>query len=129
MKRLLAPGLRRSALCAGAVLALAACAATTAGPVSSPPPAAAADACPIPGALAHWHADDCLGEAGTDDIIAAGACLERPTPDFRDDCQGKRYYKQSMCRRAIAADAYAGSVDACLADPAFVGRTVRNGGA
>jgi hypothetical protein len=66
---------------------------------------------------------------GTDDIIAAGACLERPTPDFRDDCQGKRYYKQSMCRRAIAAGAYAGQESDCLADPDFVGPTVRNGGA
>jgi hypothetical protein len=87
-------------------------------------------ACPIPGDLQHWQADYCMVETETDDIIAAGPCLERESQiRFRSACDGKLHYKQAMCKLALRAGSYSCSVDSCAKDPLFVGRTVRNGGA
>lgn len=103
-----------------AAIALGACA----SPSSSPSP------CAVPGELLHWQADYCLFEAETDDIIAAGPCLERESGKrFRNACNGKRHYKRAMCEQSVAAGYRPGSVDSCVEDPLFMGRTVRNGGA
>ena len=97
----------------------------SAGAHASPPMA-----CAIPGEILHWQADYCMAEVGTDDIIAAGACLEREAKArFASDCSAKSHYKRGMCERAVDAEAYAGTVDACVRDAGFVGSTVRNGGA
>jgi hypothetical protein len=87
-------------------------------------------ACPIPGDPLHWQADYCMAEIGTDDVIAAGPCLERESKvRFRDPCEGKFRYKQGICELAVRNRSYSGAVDACVEDPLFVGPTVRNGGA
>jgi hypothetical protein len=86
--------------------------------------------CPILGDLRHWQADYCMAEIGADDIIAADACLERESQiRFRSPCNGKYRYKHAMCKSAVRAGTYSGSVDGCVQDPLFVGPIVRNGGA
>jgi hypothetical protein len=96
------------------------------GSASASPPAT----CPIPGDLQHWQADYCMAQIGTDDIIAAGTCLERESQiRFRSPCNGKFHYKQAMCKLSVHAGSYSGSVDKCVEDPLFIGPTVRNGGA
>ena len=91
---------------------------------------APADDCPIPGEMAHWQADYCMAQVGTDDIIAAGPCLERESAvRFRSACSAKQHYKAGLCEQVIANGARRGSVEACVADPEFAGRTVRDGGA
>jgi len=119
---------------AASVLALAACAA--AAPASqapaSPPLAgasSAADHCPLPGHLAQWRADYCMATTGTDDLIAAGQCMERESQVlFSSDCVGKLEYKRRMCELAGDEGPRKKSVEACLADPGFMGSTVRNDG-
>lgn len=44
-----------------------------------------------------------------------------------DDCAAKRHYKRELCRWAISYG-HPGTIDSCVADPQFMGRTVRNGG-
>jgi hypothetical protein len=86
--------------------------------------------CPIAGDMIHWRADYCLFETGTDDIIAAGPCMERETRKlFRSSCTGNFYYKRAMCELAIGTGQRHDSADHCVKDPLFVGPTVRNGGA
>jgi len=86
--------------------------------------------CPIPGNLLHWRADYCMARIETDDIIAAGPCLQRESQvRFDSACNGKLHYKQAMCELSTGRGAYAGSVDECIKDPQFIGPTVRNGGA
>jgi hypothetical protein len=86
--------------------------------------------CAIPGDLLHWQADYCMATLETDDIIAAGSCLERETQNrFRSPCDGKHRYKQEMCKVAIRNGSYAPPMASCINDPLFLGPTVRNGGA
>jgi hypothetical protein len=100
-------------------------------PVPAPPLAPAAhEDCPIPGEMAHWQADFCMAQVGTDDVIAAGPCLEREAAiRFPSACNAKQRYKAGMCELAIANGSRTDSVEACVADPHFVGPTVRNRGA
>lgn len=87
------------------------------------------NSCPIPGDLLHWQADYCLFKTGTDDIIAAGPCLERESQiDFRSSCSGKFHYKRALCELAIGAGQRSGPIGGCIKDPLFIGPTVRNGG-
>lgn len=89
---------------------------------------AASPACAIPGDVTWWIADDCMAKLETDDEIPASACIaEQSKRRFADACAAKRHYKRSMCRRAKASGAV-DSVERCVADPAFMGRTVRNRG-
>src|SRR5690554_6903047 len=91
---------------------------------------ASAGSCPIPGELAHWRADFCLAEAGTDDVVAVSACLERELQiRFRSPCNGKYRYKGAMCKLAVEAGSYSGTARSCVEDPLFVGPTVRSGAA
>jgi hypothetical protein len=85
--------------------------------------------CPIAGEALHRIAHFCLAEIGTDDEIAAMACIERELGrPFPDDCAAKGHYKRALCEGAISRQAVAGSVESCLADEDFMGYTVRNGG-
>lgn len=125
--------LRRIAVAVLAGIVLAGCAPATTksdpGAVGAAPPVAHED-CAIPGDMAHWQADFCMAQAGTDDVIAAGPCLQsQAAVRFRSACAGKRHYKSRMCELAIANGSRADSVEACVADPEFVGVVVRNGGA
>ena len=123
-------------LLAALVLALTGCAvAAPAAQAPHPmapflPSQAASSQCEVPGELAHWRADFCMASIGTDDIIAAGQCLEEESKVlFRSDCTGKLSYKRRMCEQAQAYSPNPRPVEACVADPDFVGPTVRNGGA
>lgn len=80
--------------------------------------------CPIPGEKIHWIADYCMAQIGTDDEIPAMDCItDENKKAYGDDCEAKRYYKRELCRLVDKEN-----VQRCLADPAFMGRTVRNGG-
>ncbi len=97
--------------------------------LAGPGVAIAAAQCPIPGEKIHWIADFCMAKLETDDEIAAGDCigaeLERAP---RDACAAKRKYKRALCELSIKNGHLKPDVRACLADPAFAGSTVRNGG-
>jgi hypothetical protein len=89
-----------------------------------------ARACSIPGEPIQWQADYCLFKSGTDDLIAAQPCMDHEsTLQFRNGCDQKQHYKQSLCKLIINAGSRAGSVEQCIQDPEFSGPTVRNGGA
>jgi hypothetical protein len=89
---------------------------------------AAPPGCAIPGDVIWWIADDCMAKLQTDDEIPASACIaEQSKRRFADACAAKHHYKRSMCRRAKAGGEVE-SVERCVADPAFMGRTVRNRG-
>jgi hypothetical protein len=92
---------------------------------ATPPPS-----CPVPGELIHWQADYCMFKIGTDDVIAAGPCLERELQVRpRSSCSGKFRYKRALCELVVGAGQRKGSIDSCVRDPLFMGPTVRNGGA
>jgi hypothetical protein len=85
--------------------------------------------CPIAGEAIHWMADFCMAEIGTDDEIAAMACISQELGrPFPDDCAAKGHYKRALCEGAVSRQAVAGSVESCLADEDFMGYTVRNRG-
>ena len=66
---------------------------------------------------------------GTDDEIAISACLEREgRRRFRDACASNRHFKREMCALAIRNGTRSGTLDQCLDDPAFKGRTIERGG-
>lgn len=97
-----------------------------AGCASAQPPAA----CPIPGEMLHWRADYCMARIGTDDVIAAGECLEREAHiALGDPCEAKFHYKRGMCGLSVDNGAYPGTVGECVDDPLYIGLVVRNGGA
>ena len=85
--------------------------------------AVAAD-CAVPGDKVHWIADYCMARLQTDDEIPAMGCIEEELKKAgRDDCAVKARYKRELCTLVQNEN-----VDRCVADPAFMGRTVRNGG-
>lgn len=87
--------------------------------------------CAIPGALVHWQADYCMVKAETDDFLQADvqACFETESGRrHANECQAKAEYKKAICERVARWPPYNGSITACIADPAFAGRTVREGG-
>ena len=88
-----------------------------------------AEQCATTGSAVQWIADYCMAQIGTDDEIAASDCIDAELPHrFDDDCLAIRHYKRRMCEQAVRDSRYAGSVENCEADPAFMGRIVRNGG-
>ncbi|MBH9551895.1 hypothetical protein [Inhella gelatinilytica] len=85
-------------------------------------------ACPVGGKMEHWRADFCMWKVGTDDIIAAQPCLEREEKvSFRSSCTAKQHYKRKICGLNVLNGGP--SIEKCMADPGFMGPTVRNGGA
>lgn len=96
---------------------------------ASLPALAAERKCPIPGTRTHWAADFCMATLETDDEIPAGECIgTEHRRRFRDDCEAKRHYKREMCRLAVERRIREDGIEGCLADPKFVGPTVRNRG-
>jgi hypothetical protein len=85
--------------------------------------------CPIQGDSIHWIADYCMSKLETDDAIPASNCIDAEIGKrIRDECIAKRYYKRALCELAIARNSRSGSVERCLEDDGFAGRTVRNKG-
>jgi hypothetical protein len=85
--------------------------------------------CPIAGEKIHWIADYCMALLETDDEIPASPCIawelgKAPT----GDCAAKRHYKRALCERSIRLGQRRDDMEGCLADPDFVGATVRRGG-
>lgn len=90
---------------------------------------AATAACPVRGEVIQWIADYCMLEAQTDDEIAVSDCIaQQLATTFTDDCAARMHFKRAMCRLSGAGAAPRTSVDACVADADFMGRTVRHGG-
>jgi hypothetical protein len=91
--------------------------------------AAAKPACRAEGEPIQWIADYCMLTLGTDDEIAASACIEKESKRrFAGRCASNMHYKTKMCRIMAAAGTRQGSVEQCVKDPTFKGRTVENGG-
>ena len=91
--------------------------------------AAAASPCPAPGEPIQWRADYCMLKMETDDEIAVSACIEAEgRRRFPDACASNTHFKQRMCELMVRGGTRAGTVQRCILDPTFNGRTVRNGG-
>jgi hypothetical protein len=90
---------------------------------------AAADKCAVAGEPVQWIADYCMLKMETDDEIAVSGCIEeeRQRP-FPDGCAGKLYFKKALCEGVIRNGTRAGTVEQCVKEPAFKGRTVEAGG-
>jgi hypothetical protein len=89
---------------------------------------AAEPACP-PGETVQWIADHCMASLETDDEIAASDCIARGLETkFPSECAARLHFKRGLCEIVVKNGSRAGTVAACVADPAFAGSTVRNGG-
>lgn len=85
--------------------------------------------CSVQGEVIQWAADYCMLKLETDDEIAAAECIgEQSKAAFPSECAAKIHFKRAMCGLVIAGDVSRGTVEQCVRDPAFMGRTVRNGG-
>ena len=92
-------------------------------------PVEAGTVCLAPGEPIQWRADFCMLKMETDDEIAVSRCIEEEGKRrFPNSCASNTYFKKRMCELTIRSGTRAGSVDRCLNDPSFKGRTVENGG-
>jgi hypothetical protein len=93
------------------------------------PGAHAGPACLAHGEPVQWVADYCMLKMETDDEIAVSECIgkERRTR-FPSACASNTHFKKLMCEQMIRNGTRAGTVDRCLEDPSFKGRTVEAGG-
>ena len=65
----------------------------------------------------------------TDDEIAVSDCIEQEGKRrFANSCASNTHFKKRMCELMIQSGTKAGTVDRCVRDPAFKGRTVERGG-
>ena len=92
------------------------------------PSVAPAAGCDVEGELIWWVADVCMARLESDDEIAASHCIEAETRRSNSSCVAKRRLKRELCQLSIARGTRRGPLEACLADPAFRGPTVRNRG-
>ena len=77
----------------------------------------------------HWVVDYCMLKMETDDEIAVSQCIEEERKaQFPSACASNMHFKKRMCERMIRNGARAGTVEQCLKDPTFRGRTVERGG-
>lgn len=91
--------------------------------------AARAAPCPVPGDPVHWVADWCMAQLQTDDEIPASDCIAaHPVSAFPSACAAKRHFKRELCVVLRGRDAARRDIERCVADPAVMGRTVRQGG-
>ncbi|NKE66288.1 hypothetical protein RAMLITH_10690 [Ramlibacter sp. RBP-2] len=115
--------------------AVAAHATTTAATVlawallASPAAAVAAGRCPVLGEPLHWIVDYCMLTLETDDEIAASSCIEQEGKRrWRSACASNSHYKKRMCEVMVRSGTRSDTVDQCVRDPSFKGRTVERGG-
>ena len=89
----------------------------------------AATSCLAPGEPVQWRADYCMLKMETDDEIAVSGCIEEEGKRrFPNSCASNTHFKKRMCELMIQDGTKAGTLDRCMKDPTFMGRTVRNGG-
>jgi hypothetical protein len=89
----------------------------------------AGPACVAPGEPIQWIADYCMMKMQTDDEIAVSGCIEQEgKAKFPSACASNTHFKTRLCEAWIRHGTRAGTVRACVADPAVMGRTVKNGG-
>jgi hypothetical protein len=85
--------------------------------------------CSAQGEPIQWIADYCMLKMETDDEIAASDCIEQERKkSFPDGCASNLHFKKGMCERMIRNGTRAGTVEECMKDPTFKGRTVEAGG-
>ena len=85
--------------------------------------------CPVPGEAIHWVADWCMARLQTDDEIAASDCIEQEQQlKFKSACLSNLHYKTAMCEILVRAGTRSDTVNQCVQDKTFKGRTVQNGG-
>jgi hypothetical protein len=85
--------------------------------------------CPIPGDALHWVVDYCMATLQTDDEIPASDCIAaHPLGAFASACAAKLHFKRELCRLLQSPEAPPATIERCVADPAVIGSTVRNGG-
>lgn len=91
--------------------------------------AEAAPSCPVAGEPVQWVADYCMLKLETDDEIAVSGCIEEEGKvRFVNDCDSNLHFKKRTCELMILNGTLAGTLDLCVNDPAFKGRTVEAGG-
>jgi hypothetical protein len=91
--------------------------------------AEAATSCLADGEPVQWVADYCMLKMETDDEIAVSGCIEEERKvRFANDCASNLHFKKRMCELMILNGTRAGTLDLCVNDPAFKGRTVEAGG-
>lgn len=87
------------------------------------------DDCNLRGEVIQWIADYCMLVLQTDDEIAASGCIEENlSRRFPSACVAKAHYQRAMCGLFVAAESTEKSIDECVSDPDFMGRTVLRGG-
>ncbi len=85
--------------------------------------------CLASGEPIQWIADYCMLKMETDDEIAVSGCIEEQAKiKFRNACASNIHFKQGMCAQMIRNGTRTGTLDRCLKDPKFKGRTVAAGG-
>jgi hypothetical protein len=85
--------------------------------------------CIAPGEPIHWRADYCMLKMETDDEIAVSECIEMEGKRrFRNACASNTHFKKRMCALMIQSGTKAGTIEQCVKDPNFKGRTVQRGG-
>jgi hypothetical protein len=85
--------------------------------------------CLAVGEPVHWVADYCMLKMETDDEIAVSGCIEEERKaQFPSACASNTHFKQRMCAQMIRNGTRTGTLDQCVRDPAFKGRTVEAGG-
>lgn len=85
--------------------------------------------CRAAGEPVQWIADYCMLKMETDDEIAVSGCIdEQSRIRFRTACASNTHFKQRMCERMIRNGTRTGTLERCLKDPKFKGRTVAAGG-
>lgn len=91
--------------------------------------AEAATSCLADGEPVQWVADYCMLKMETDDEIVVSGCIEEERKArFANACASNLHFKKRMCELMIRNGTRAGTLDACVNDPAFKGRTVEAGG-
>lgn len=96
---------------------------------ASPAAAVATGRCPVPGEPIHWIVDYCMLRLETDDEIAASSCIEQEGKRrWRSACASNTHFKKRMCEVMVRSGTRSGTVDQCVRDPSFKGRTVERGG-
>ena len=93
-------------------------------------PDAAAAPCVARGEPVQWRADYCMLKMETDDEIAVAECIENEGKRrFGNACASNTHFKKKMCALVIQNGTRTGTIEQCVTDPNFTGRTVRRGGA
>ena len=85
--------------------------------------------CAAQGEPIQWAADYCMLKMETDDeIVVSGRIEEEMKARFPDACASNTYFKKRMCEQMIHNGTRDGTLEQCVKDPSFKGRTVEAGG-